>query len=244
LFLDEIATASEDLQVKFLRVLENGRFERVGDTSTRSSEARIVTASNRDLAREVAEGRFREDLYYRIDVVRVDVPPLRERPSDVPLLARTFVAELADEHRRPARGVAPEAMALLVAHPWPGNVRQLRHALERAVLLAPGNELVPADLGPELTRAREAGPEADPGARGAEPHADLPLGSLKRALEGPERRLILRTLEHTRGNRKQTAALLEINRSTLFNKMRKYKLLSFPTSARPPDSAEEPSDAA
>jgi len=230
--LDEIASASLDLQVKLLRVVQERAFERVGETETRSVDIRLLAATNRDLEREVAAGRFREDLYYRINVVRLDLPPLRERTGDVPLLAATFLERYRAEYGRDVRGFSPAALRLLVGAPWPGNVRQLEHCVERAVLLAHGEEIEPGDLAPEvreLGSADAAGP-LPAGARRAAPldaEAWDPASSptLREALEGPERRIIERALALNGGNRKRTAAMLGVNRTTLFNKMRKYGLL-------------------
>jgi DNA-binding NtrC family response regulator len=216
LFLDEIATAPPDLQVKLLRVLQDREFERVGETRTRRADVRLVCATNRDLRAEVAAGRFREDLYYRIHVIALELPPLRDRPGDVPLLARHFLECLGREHGRPLEGFEPGALAKLVAHDWPGNVRELQHAVERALLLAPGPRVRAADLVVGPARA-----DAPPAAEDPEAGPILPL---KQALEGPERRLIQRALRRNAGNRKATAEQLGINRTTLFNKMRKYGL--------------------
>ncbi|MEM7305755.1 MAG: sigma-54 dependent transcriptional regulator [Planctomycetota bacterium] len=227
LFLDEIATASHALQVKLLRVLEDKSFEPVGDERTRRVDVRLVAATNRDLRDEVAAGRFREDLYYRIHVLAVEIPPLRERRVDVPLLAEAFLARFAARHRRAVEGIEPGALEALCAARWPGNVRELENAIERAVLLAGGSLLTRADLG-------LAEPSADaPGAAApsTSPWEDLPLGPLKKVLEIPERALILRALEFHAGNRQKTAATLGINRTTLFNKMRKYDLLDFQAGA-------------
>jgi len=221
LFLDEIASASLDLQLKLLRVVQERMFERVGETRTRQVDVRLIAATNRNLLEEVAAGRFREDLYYRVNVVQLALPPLRERPGDVPLLAGAFLERFAREHGRPIEGFSPEALAALTRAPWPGNVRQLENAVERAVLLAGGGRVLPEDLALEgLDGGQRRAPE------GTLP--ELPLGPLKEVLEGPERRLIERALAANGGNRKQTAALLGINRTTLFNKMRKYDLLQTP----------------
>ena len=225
IFLDEIANASSELQKKLLRVLEEGRFERVGDDRTRSSDARVIAATHVDLARAVADGRFREDLYYRINVVAIEIPPLRERVGDVALLAERFRERFVARHGRTVRGFAAEAIASLCAHAWPGNVRELENTVERAVLLARTEELTSSDLWPG-TRQPEAAP-APPAEQ------DLPVGPLKKALEGPERALIRRALELHAGNRSATARALGINRTTLFNKMRKYDLLSFPIGPAP-----------
>ncbi|MEW6074553.1 MAG: sigma-54 dependent transcriptional regulator [Planctomycetota bacterium] len=223
ILLDEIATAPPELQVKLLRVIEEGRYERVGESRTRLVDVRVIAASNVPLEEEVRAGRFRSDLFWRLDVVRIDVPPLRDRPGDVPLLAEQFLVRFARRHGRAARGFTPDALARLAAHPWPGNVRELEHAVERAVLLSASALLSPRDLWPEeAARAAGAGGEPSPA------WEDLPLGPLRAALEIPERWLILRALRHAGGNRQTTAGLLGINRTTLFNKMRKYHLLSFP----------------
>jgi DNA-binding NtrC family response regulator len=217
-FLDEIASASLDLQVKLLRVIQERAFERVGETRTRSVDVRLIAATNRDLSEEVAAGRFREDLYYRIHVVRLDLPPLRERPGDVPLLAEAFLQRYCAEHGREITGIEDAALARLAAAPWPGNVRQLENCIERAVLLATGRQISPGDLGDEIRPAAAL-------ERAAEEGRSDELLTLKRALEGPEQRIIERALELNGGNRKRTAELLGVNRTTLFNKMRKYDLL-------------------
>jgi len=177
----------------------------------------------------VAEGRFRDDLFWRLHVVALELPPLRERPGDVPRLAQLFLERYRSEHRREIAGLTPEALALPCAAPWPGNVRQLENAIERAVLLARGPWIVPADLGPELQPAPPLGAAGDSLEGGP--------GSLRRALEEPERRIILRALEMAGGRRQEAAALLGVNRTTLFNKMRKYGLLERPKSAPAAPSA-------
>ena len=225
-FVDEIGSASSELQLKLLRVLEEGRFERVGDTRTRTVDARIIAATNVELEAEVAAGRFRADLFYRIHVVAIEVPPLRARVADIPLLARRFCARFARLHGREVDGLTPAAMHSLCSHAWPGNVRELENALERAVLVATGRELEARDLWPAERRAGPAG--TTPGFEGWE---DGPPGDLKQALEGPERWLILRALQHHGGSRSAAARALGINRTTLFNKMRRYALLSFPVRA-------------
>jgi len=226
IFLDEISTASLDLQVKLLRVIEEGRLERVGDTKTREVDVRLIAASNRDLPEEVAAKRFREDLFYRINVVSVRIPPLRERTEDVPLLAERFLSRMAAEHERDVRGIAPDAMSALCAHDWPGNVRELENTIERAVLLTRGERLRRADLWP--AEPGVAFPEEDASTDREAPWGELPLGPLREVLAVPERWIILRALRHHGGNRQETARTLGINRTTLFNKMRKYQLLDLP----------------
>ncbi|MEX1023548.1 MAG: sigma-54 dependent transcriptional regulator [Planctomycetota bacterium] len=221
LFLDEIGTASMDLQVKLLRVLEEGRFERVGESRTREADVRIVAATNEDLAAAVEARTFRMDLYYRLNVVGVDVPPLRDRPDDVLLLAERFLGRFGARHARAVASFAPRALRRLAAHPWPGNVRELQNTIERAVLLAQGAELEVIDLWPDDAEGSEA--------EAATPWSlqdDVPL---REVVETAERWWILRALGLESGSRQDTARRLGINRTTLFNKMRKYALLSFPT---------------
>jgi DNA-binding NtrC family response regulator len=231
ILLDEIGTASQELQVKLLRVLEEGRFERVGDGRTRTVDARVIAATNVDLAREVAAGRFRADLYYRIHVVAIEVPPLRARVSDVPLLAERFRERFARLHGRAVSGLSPAALESLCRHAWPGNVRELENVLERAVLVARGSILEPEDLFPELPANL---PQACVSGTGVpfEGWEGGPPAPLKLALEAPERWLLRRALERHQGQRGATADFLGINRATLFNKMRRYGLLSFPVGAR------------
>ncbi len=245
IFLDEIACASLDLQVKLLRILQDRVYERVGDTATRRADVRIVAAANVDLAEEVREGRFRQDLYYRLKVVSLEVPPLRERPGDVPLLTEFFLNKYRREYERELTGIAAEAQALISAHDWPGNVRELEHCIERAVLLAAGPRVEARDLPDELRRAAGTGAgttvsAADPtgGTSPAPPVPTLPADGfpstdqgasgvrpLKDALESSERDLILAALAATGGSRKETAERLGVNRTTLFNKMKKYNLM-------------------
>ena len=240
IFLDEIGTASPELQVKLLRVLEEGRFERVGDTRTHSVDARVVAATNVDLAEEVAEGRFRRDLYYRIHVVAIAMPPLRQRPGDIALLAERFLELHSTRYGRPPPPLGEETTAAMVAHAWPGNVRELENTLERAVLLSGGGAVEPCHLWPAAAPAPSSlDPSGDP--PGASPWDELPLGPLRRILEVPERFFIERALRVCRGNRQETARKLGINRTTLFNKMRKFDLLGFPAKDR---GTEEPPSAA
>jgi len=225
LFLDEIGTASLDLQVKLLRVLQDRAFERVGDTKTRTADVRVIAATNADLVASVAAGSFREDLYWRLNVIAFDLPPLRERPGDVALLAEAFTQRFARDYARDVTGLAPDCLARLCTHAWPGNVRQLENTIERAVLLCQGRTLTQADL------PREIGPSPDlapPTALLIVPGPDGPFPTLKQALDGSERSILQSALERTRGHRQEAAALLGINRTTLFNKMRKHGLLDTP----------------
>ncbi len=219
-FLDELTNAPLDVQAKLLRVVQDRTFERVGETRTRQADVRWVAATNRDIRREVAEGRFREDLFWRLNVVSLELPPRRERPGDMPMLVEAFVLRFAREPGRPARSVEASALSALCAAPWPGNVRQLQHAVERAVLLCDGELLRRDDFASELG-LQESIPSV--------PQLGAGDGALKRALEEPERELVRRALEVCGGRRARAAALLGINRATLFNKMRKHNLLDFPT---------------
>ena len=212
LFLDEIGTASPALQVKLLRVLQERTFEPVGSEETVTVDVRLILATNEDLAAQVAAGSFRQDLYYRISVVPIHLPPLRERISDIPLLAAHFLKRFADENTKPVSHIDDNAMTILQAHNWPGNIRELENVVERGVILSRSDVLTPRDLPPEMTRTVSA----------PEPGQTLPL---RKALEIPEREIIERTLRAHNWNRQETAAALMINRTTLFNKMRKYGLL-------------------
>ena len=222
IFLDEIDSASLDMQVKLLHVIQDLRFQRVGESRTREVDTRLVTATNRDLKQEIASGRFREDLYYRIHVVDLHLPPLRERPGDIALLSERIVQRYAREYRREARSLSARCLSALVAHDWPGNVRELENVLERAVLLSTGPRLLAEDLGSEL-RSGAVEPHQPAGLlAGLDSLARLPL---RQALEVPERAILERALEICAGHRGRTARMLELNRSTLFNKMRKYGFL-------------------
>ncbi len=206
LFLDEVGDVSPKLQLDLLRVLEERRFHRVGGNELIEVDVRVIAATNRDLEKAVASGSFREDLYYRLNVIRVALPPLRERKEDIPLLVEHFLERLEAELKRQIR-ISPEAMAVLLAHSWPGNVRELRNVLERGAVVAQGGVVRPADLGLEPEPARERGSAASP-----------------LTLEEVERRHIAEVLGHASGNVSQAARLLGIDRVTLYNKMRKYRL--------------------
>jgi transcriptional regulator with PAS, ATPase and Fis domain len=213
IFLDEIGTASPAMQVKLLRVLQELKFEQVGGTKTFEVDVRVVLATNEDLARAVAEGRFRQDLYYRINVINVELPPLRSRPSDVMMLAHSFLEQVREDSRRPVTGFADDALAAMERYHWPGNVRELQNVVERAVLLGKGPTITLADLPSEL---RGTGSFI----------ATTPVGqkTLKEALEGPERQIIRDVLESNNWNRNATADQLGINRTTLYKKMKRLGL--------------------
>jgi len=221
-FLDEIAEMPLLSQVKLLRFLEDRRFERVGGTENVQVDVRIVAATNRNLEERVREGRFREDLYFRLNVVKIEIPPLRERREDIPLL----VAHALDLARGP--GVTEETLEILKAHSWPGNVRELRNAIERGVVLAHGAPVRPEHL-PESVRSPRPLGESDVEARVRELVEKLvqqaPSGDLFRAVEGRwEKALLRRVLEITEGNQVKASELLGINRATLRKKMDDYAL--------------------
>ncbi|MBL8728732.1 MAG: sigma-54-dependent Fis family transcriptional regulator [Planctomycetes bacterium] len=215
IFLDEIGTSSPAFQVKLLRVVQDRIVERVGDTRTIPVDVRIVLATNKDLEQAVRAGEFREDLYYRIHVITIEMPPLRERQSDIPALAGHFLRRFAAEHGRPPLQLTPAAMALLAAAPWPGNVRQLENVIERAVVLSRSPVLDAADL-PALLPGRL------PAAAVAAAAPTGPVGPLRDALASAEKQIITAALAHCGGNREQAARTLAVNRSTLFHKLRKY----------------------
>jgi transcriptional regulator with PAS, ATPase and Fis domain len=210
IFLDEIATASPAMQVKLLRVLQELEFEPVGSSRTRRVDVRVVLATNEDLEPLVAAGRFRADLYWRINVVAIEMPPLRSRASDIPALAEFFLRKAATSVDRPVEGFTLPALDALMAHAWPGNVRELQHAVERAVFLGRGNLVDIHDL-PATVLA------------GTRAHANT-ASPLKEALASPERQLILEALERAGWRRDLAARSLGINRTTLYKKLRRLGL--------------------
>jgi two-component system response regulator HydG len=211
LFLDEVGDMSAAMQAKILRVLQEGEIERVGGDRPVRVDVRVVAATNRDLAAEAAAGRFRDDLYYRLAVVVVHMPPLRERGEDVELLARHFLGYFARKHGRPVAALAHETLELLRGHAWPGNIRELRNVVERALLVSEGPVLLPEHL-PAGLRAGAARP-GEPPVYGSYGEL-LPLREL-------ERLHIRRALALTGGNLGETAELLGIHRNTLRHKLRK-----------------------
>ncbi|MBN9523267.1 sigma-54-dependent Fis family transcriptional regulator [bacterium] len=217
IFLDEVGELGLDLQAKLLRVLQNRTFERVGGEETFASDARVVAATNRDLKAMAAAGEFREDLYYRLDVVSVRLPPLRDRRDDIPLLADHLVRQLAARHGWPGLALTPDAAAELGRRDWPGNVRELRNVLTRAAVAARGRVIRAADLG--TVDAPDA-PAHDPAA--TQPGAAAL--DLRAAVADTERRVIRQALEQARWNRTQAARLLGISRRQLFEKTRLYDL--------------------
>ncbi len=215
IFLDEISAASPALQVKLLRVLQERQFEPVGSNQTQTVDTRVILASNKDLTAEVEAGRFRQDLYYRINVVTIPVPPLRERIGDIPLLADYFLKKYCAQLRKDISGLTDEALGIMQRYPWKGNVRELENCCERAVVLSKGRHITPDDLPTNMLE------QADAAAASEEQSSMM---SLKRALEEPEKRIIRSALEAHHWNRQATAEALEINRTTLYKKMKRYGL--------------------
>ncbi len=212
LFLDEVGELPLGLQVKLLRALQEGIIRRLGDTKDTEVDVRIVTATARDLGEDVKTGKFREDLFYRLNVLPLRIPPLRERLDDVPLLASHFITRNNDRLGTKIRGIAPEAMKVLCEHGWPGNVRELENTIERAMVLAEGEILVPADL-PE--RVRDANDPVRLQLRSGEL-------SIKKTMRVIEEVLIRRALEKTGGNRTSASKLLEISHRALLYKIKGY----------------------
>jgi two-component system response regulator HydG len=216
LFLDEVGDMSLPTQAKLLRVLETREVIPVGGNTTRKVDIRLVAATHRDLAQMAAEGTFREDLLFRLQVVTLVLPPLRDRTGDVPLFVEHFIREMAETHGRPVHGITPEARALLVRYHWPGNVRELRNAIENMVLLAAGEVLTEEDV-PETIRKAAGG--------GATSHANLVKTDLAgRSLAEVERDLIAANLSLMEGNREKTAKVLGIGERTLYRKIKEYGL--------------------
>ena len=221
LFLDEISEIEPSVQVKLLRVLEERRFERVGGVDTVEVDIRIVAATNRDLRKYVEEGKFREDLFYRLDVVEIKMPPLKERGGDIALLCNRFMKEFAEVNARPVSRIAPEAAAILQAYSWPGDVRELRNTIEKMVVLARGDTLaaedVPANIRDEARLNGVSGVSAAPAPA---PAADFaPTESLAEV----EKRKILAALDAAGGNRSKAAIALGISRRTLHRKLNEWK---------------------
>jgi len=216
--LDEIGDLPAPGQAKLLRLLENKTFRRVGGVAELKTDARVIAATNADLEERVAEGRFRADLFFRLNVVRIHVPALRDRAADLPALAAHFVSRYNQEMKRAVRGLSAAALDVLTTYQWPGNVRELRNVVERAFILNPDlTEIHPEHLPSELRDAVATAADADPVAGGAPNGADL-------SLDSAERRLILQAMEQSRGNQSQAARLLGVTRDTLRYRLKKYAL--------------------
>ena len=223
LFLDEVGTMSPALQAKLLRVLQEREFERVGESHTVKIDVRVIAATHSDLAKMVADGAFREDLFYRLNVIPVQLPPLRERREDIPLLVQHFIERLVAESGRSAVTMSQEAMRHLMAYHWPGNIRQLENAVERALAFTRDRAQIDlADLPPEIQNQPSAGADAQVWF----PDEGI---DFERYIEAVELSLIRRSLERTRGNKRQAAKLLNLKRTTLIEKL---KRLDPPTAAK------------
>ncbi len=212
IFLDEVATASASMQVKLLRVLQDFEFEQVGGTKTFTIDSRVILATNEDLAEAVSAGRFRQDLFYRINVINIELPVLRDRISDIPTLAEHFLKIVCDDSGKHVRSFTDDAMITLQRYRWPGNVRELQNVIERAVLLGKGDVIGVEDLPANLAAA---GPVL---------LDEIGTQNLKQAMEAPERQIIRDVLEMNNWNRNATAETLGINRTTLYKKMKRLGL--------------------
>ena len=233
IFLDEIGDMSPSTQMKVLRVLQEGEFDRVGGTRTERVDVRVIAATNVDLKRAVAERRFREDLYYRLRVIEIRLPPLRERREDIPQLVEHFIGKYADRNGRNVRGIEPEALDSLLEHDWPGNVRELENAVERAVVLSRGDRLQRTDFGRDLPQ------------RATQLVIGFPVGT---RLDEIERRMIAETLRHTNGDKRRAAALLGITSRTIYRRLERRRQElgtgdALPEPAAPPSAPESPADA-
>ncbi len=239
LFLDEVGDLPTDVQVKLLRVLQEREFERVGGVETVKVDVRLISATHCDLERLIGEGKFREDLYYRLNVFPITMPPLRERPGDIALLVEHFVGKFSRSMGKPVRGADAAAIVLLAAYPWPGNVRELENVVERAMILATSDVLTPADL--DFGR-RQAVPLAAVVTQ-AGPGGSSPIDggrSLYKRLSEQERGEIVAAVEHAGGNIAHAARSLGINRSTLYYRMRKHGLEHLLPTRDEPAGAPQP----
>ena len=207
LFLDEVAEMSPSVQAKFLRVLQEKEFQRLGGSRVQKADVRIIAATNRDLSAALARGDFREDLYYRLRVFEIALPPLRERREDILPLAEAFVEEIGKTVGRPCAGISKQARDVLLSYSWPGNVRELRNAIERAIILCDGGLITAEHL-----------PEPRPGnGKGA-----IPAAAAGQSLNDVERNLVENALKEARNNKALAARLLGITRSQLYSRLQKY----------------------
>jgi two-component system response regulator HydG len=227
LFLDEIQELEPGLQAKVLRAIDEKRFERLGGIRTVDVDVRILASTREDPGRLVAEGKLREDLYYRLNVVRLALPPLRDRPTDIPLLAQALLDEAVSRHRLPPRRLASGAVDVLIRHAWPGNVRELGHAMESAAVLAEGETIAEADLPPGLSLASPLGLRS--------------AATVSMSLEELESAYIDEVLRRTRGNKSAAARVLGIHRKTLHEKLRVRRRPASPVDGdeSPPGGARE-----
>ncbi|MFC1709997.1 sigma-54-dependent transcriptional regulator [Candidatus Omnitrophota bacterium] len=215
IFLDEIDAFSPALQVKLLRVLQDGEFERVGDTDTIKIDVRVIAATNQNLEDLIAQGKFRKDLYYRLNVISIELPPLRERKVDIPLLVEDFIKKHTQHISKKISGLSQEASLVLMNYDWPGNIRELENVIERAIILNKTDVITPETFPEFLEKAKQDTELVD---------SNNGFG-LKDALKTPEKNLILKTLESVGGNKSEAASVLGINRTTLYKKMLRLGLL-------------------
>jgi transcriptional regulator with PAS, ATPase and Fis domain len=209
-FLDEVGDITPELQTKLLRFLQEREFERVGGTRPMRVEVRIIAATNRDLDGDIKQGRFREDLYYRLNVVPIRLPPLRERKEDVPELAKFFLRRFSKETKKNFSEIDPGALDKLLAYRWPGNVRELANVIERAVVLGPGPELSPGDLLPSIGGGGQSAPSAGL--------------SYHEAIDAARREMIQKALSQAEGNRSEAAKLLGLHKTHLFRLLKSLKI--------------------
>lgn len=242
LFLDEIGTATPALQVKLLRALQELQFEPLGGNETVTVDTRTILATNENLEQSVAEGRFRQDLYYRINVIRIELPPLRERIDDIPILAQHFLARACEEFQRDVEYFSSAAMQAMMHYRWPGNIRELENTVQRAVLLCK-NRQIDSDLLPRAIQDSTHAPGPSTGPRHETPvqqtgererSAAWRKQTLSEALEAPERNIILEVLRANQWNRNATADQLGINRTTLYKKMRKLGIATLESTSVDP----------
>jgi two-component system response regulator HydG len=215
ILLDEIDAFSSALQVKLLRVLQEGEFERVGDTHTVKVDVRVISATNQNLQELITQGKFRKDLYYRLNIISIEIPPLRERKEDIPLLIEDFIKKHSKHTSKKIEGIAGAALSLLMNYNWPGNIRELENIIERAIILTKDQTIGPRDLPDFLRNLKITDAQT----------SESESFKLKNALKSPERDLIVKALEAAGWNRNEAAAALGINRTTLYKKMRQYGLL-------------------
>ena len=213
LFLDEINSATPGLQMKLLRVIQERQFEPVGSNETKTVDVRVILASNKNLQEEVKAGRFSEDLYYRINVVNIELPHLYERTTDIPLLSEFFLRRMCQKHGKGKTGFHEETLPYLENYLWPGNVRELENVVERAVVLGKHSQIAPEDLPQHIL---DSAKEKD--------DTSFKPKSLREALEEPEKKILERALRQNHWNRQATAEMLQINRTTLYKKLKRYGL--------------------
>jgi len=222
ILLDDIDSLTLDLQVKLLRVLQHKEFERVGENRTIKVDVRIIVSTNQDLEKAVANKKFREDLYYRLNVISINVPPLRERKEDLPSLIEHFINTYSRENHRKIREISQDILSILTGYNWPGNIRELENIIERAVILDTDNIITKEDL-PEIILNGNSYLNSGLGSKVIEA-----FSSLKNVLQEPEKVHILRILKEVGWNKKKAATKLGVNRTTLYNKLRKYNITSDP----------------